>query len=165
MSVSETGGLPPCWHPPIVYDGVSQSELVWLWPSRSANSHSAGKDALEEIRITDSGIERERGGGDRRVEGEKDGWRRRNSCKKVGLKDRGGGGGQGEKGDSAEMPRSPSVPGWWGIRLLVHSSSNHLFIGFIKRELQGCFGAHRSLTGLFLMKAPSVSQLSAVYKL
>lgn len=26
MSVPETGGPPPCRHPPVVYDGMSQSE-------------------------------------------------------------------------------------------------------------------------------------------
>lgn len=53
MSASETGGRPARRHPPVVYDGMSQSEsdggLRYL-----PNSHSPGKD-VSEIRITDSG--------------------------------------------------------------------------------------------------------------
>lgn len=35
-----------------------------------------------------------------------------------------------------------------GIRLLMHSASNHVFIGFIKRELRGCLKTPGSLTVL-----------------
>lgn len=59
----------------------------------------------------------------------------------------------------------------WGGRgvmvgLHMQSASIHLFISFIRRELQGCPKNPQvtecSQSSLSLMKAPSVSQLSAV---
>lgn len=47
-------GAPARRHPPVVYDGMSQSR-VWWRPPLSANSHRLGKDVLEEIRTTGGG--------------------------------------------------------------------------------------------------------------
>lgn len=50
------------------------------------------------------------------------------------------------KEDSREVLTDPVETCWRGISLLMHSTSNHLFIVFIKRELQGCLKIPRSLS-------------------